>query len=158
MHSLAALLAWLCFARDIDPGAIVPHSALNPTSCPGRFLTAALPWLRWLVAWRLHALGRRVEWPGATRTAYVFLQRRPLLALPPPPPPRERVVVEGNELAADPPPLVKDNMSVAPLPALADALGQVVLFDAPSRTAAVVTPYPVTKAGGGAGSCTRVRR
>lgn len=205
LRSLAVLLAWLCFAWDIDPDAIVPHSALNPTSCPGRFLTAALPWLRWQVTWRLHgldgeapfqppegdpdtvrivvgngastlrgwlrdgtlwapvralatALGRRVEWDDATRTAYVFLQRRPILALPPPPPPRVRVVVEGSELAADPPPMVKDNMSVAPLPALAGALGQVVLFDAPSRTAAVVTPCSITKTGGGAGSCTRVRR
>ncbi|MEW5932366.1 MAG: hypothetical protein AB1816_02090, partial [Bacillota bacterium] len=87
----------------------------------------------------------------------VFLQRRPLLALPPPPPPRVRVVVEGNELAADPPPLVKDNMSVAPCPPWPTPWGR-LSSDAPSRTAAAVTPYPITKAGGGAGSCTRVRR
>ncbi|MEW5935628.1 MAG: hypothetical protein AB1816_18765, partial [Bacillota bacterium] len=53
---------------------------------PGAIPHRALPWLRWQVAWRLHALGRRVEWDGATRTAYVFLQRRPLLALPLPRP------------------------------------------------------------------------
>ncbi|MEW6398408.1 MAG: N-acetylmuramoyl-L-alanine amidase [Bacillota bacterium] len=57
LASLAALLAWLCFAWDIDPAHIVPHSDLNPTACPGRHLAAAVPWLRWQVTWWLHGLG-----------------------------------------------------------------------------------------------------
>lgn len=183
LASLAALLAWLCFTWDVDPTRIVPHSQLNPTSCPGTHLIAAIPWLRWQVTWWLHglggeapsspppgdqtrivvpgasgtipgwwrqgsvwapvrplasALGRRVLWEDRSRTVYVFRQKRPLLSLGPPPPPLVRVVVEQAVLPLDPPAVVEDGATLAPLEPLAAALGQTVLWDPPSRTAAVV--------------------
>jgi hypothetical protein len=188
LTSLAALLAWLCFAWNIDPTRIVPHSQLNPTSCPGRHLTAAIPWLRWQVTWWLHglsgeapaspppgdqvrivlagasgtipgrwrqgsiwapvrplayALGRRVLWEDRSRTVYVFRQKHPLLSPVPPPPPLVRVVVEQTLLPLDPPAVVEDGTTFAPLQPLAAALGQMVLWDLPSRTAALV-PVPAS--------------
>ncbi|MEW6545911.1 MAG: N-acetylmuramoyl-L-alanine amidase [Bacillota bacterium] len=213
LQTLAALLAWLCFVWDIDPASIVPHSDLNPTSCPGKHLAVAIPWLRWQVTWWLHglkgpaptsppegdqvrivtdttspvitgkwldgmvwapvralagALGRRVVWDEPTRTVYVFRQQRPLLNLPAPTPPQVRVVVEQMVLPLEPPARVVDSVSMAPLEPLAAAMEQAVLWHPPSRTGAVVTPPGLPtrtrlyrkqpKHGGGAGSCTRVRR
>lgn len=56
LEALARLLAWLCFAWDLDPASIVPHSSLGGTACPGKYLTASLPWLQWQVTWWLHGL------------------------------------------------------------------------------------------------------
>lgn len=119
LQSLVDLLAWLCFAWDIPPDHIVPHSALNPTACPGKALQALLPRLRWQVAWRLRGLaGEPPVQPPEGRPDAV------------------RVLVGGSTLEGRP----RQGVVWVPVRPLASSLGRRVEWDGDSRTAAVVAP------------------